>query len=254
MRQSVLLLALMVLPTVAGAVSVNGVTIAPARIEEAMRTMKAQGAKDSPELREMVTRKMIESELIIQEAVKQGIEKTPAFKAEMAAAREQILGRLLISEWARANPVSDKDLQAEYDRRKAAFSGTEYQVRHIMVDSEAEAKNIIASLSKGGKFDELAKQKSQDKNSAAKGGLLGWGNPKQLHPAFGDALKTLGRGQFSKAPVKSENAWHVLKVDDVRQAKIPTLAEAREDITRQIQAQRFGAMLQQLQSQAKIQQ
>lgn len=253
MRHSLMLLALLVAPALAGAVSVNGVPIAQDRIEEAVQSMKAQGAKDSPELRDMIVRKLIENEIMIQEAVKRGIDKQPAFKEELNDAREQILARLMVAEWAKANPVSDKELQAEYERLKTAMTGQEYSVRHIMLETEAEAKAIIASLAKGAKFETLAKQKSKDKGSAERGGNMGWVHVRQAAPPLAEGMKALGKGQYSKVPVKSDRAWHVLKVDDVREAKVPSFAEARNELTRQIQAQRFNAYLQKLMSEAKIQ-
>lgn len=254
MRQSILILALLAFPALAGAASVNGVTIPQSRIDEAVKTMQAQGAKDGPELRQMVTRKLIENELILQEAARRGIDKSEAFQAELASARQQILGRMMVAEWAKANPVSDKDVQAEYDRIKATMSGNEYQVRHIMLKTEAEAKAIVASLAKGGKFEDVAKQKSADKGSATQGGMLGWVNVNQFPPTFAAAVKTLSKGQTSKAAVKTDAGWHVIRVEGVRPAKIPTLAEAKENITRQLQSQKFGELLAQLQAKAKVQQ
>ena len=254
MRQSILILALLAFPALASAASVNGVTIPQSRIDEAVKTMQAQGAKDGPELRQMVTRKLIENELILQEAARRGIDKSEAFQTELANARQQILGRMMVAEWAKANPISDKEIQAEYDRVKATLSGNEYQVRHIMLKSEDEARAVLASLAKGGKFEELAKQKSNDKGSAPQGGMLGWVNANQFPPTFGTAVKALSKGQTTKAAVKTEAGWHVIRVEGVRPAKIPTLAEARENITRQLQSQKFGEMLAQLQSKAKIQQ
>lgn len=254
MRHSFLVLALIALPALAGAASVNGVVIPPDRIEEGVKSMQAQGAKDGPELRQMVTRKLIENELILQEASRRGMDKTPAFQAELANARHQILGRMMVADWAKANPVSDKDIQAEYDRIKGSLSGNEYQVRHIMLTNEADANAVLANLKKGSKFEALAKQKSNDKGSAAQGGMLGWVNSNQFPPTFGAAVKGLGKGQTVKAPVKTEAGWHVIRVEGVRPAKVPPLAEVKENITRQLQSQKFSELLAQLQAKAKIQQ
>lgn len=241
-------------PLLAGAASVNGVTIPQSRIDAGVKALQAQGAKDSPELRQMVTRKLIENELILQEAGRRGLDKSEAFQTQLAEARQQILGRMMVADWAKSNPVPDKEVQAEYDRIKATLSGNEYQVRHIMVTTEADAQAILASLKKGSKFEDLAKQKSADKGSAAKGGMLGWANGNSFPPPFADALKSLKKGQVVKAPVKTEAGWHVIKVEDTRAAKIPSLEEARDNLVNQIQGRRFAEFVAQLQSKAKIQQ
>lgn len=254
MRYSILALALFALPAMAAEkpVSVNGVVIPAARIEGAMKAMKAQGAPEGPQLRTMVVQKLIADELVLQEAARRGLEKTEGFKTDMAAARQQILARQLVLEWGKANPIDDKTVQAEYDRLKANASTTEYQVRHIMLDTEAEASAVIASLAKGAKFEDLAKQKSNDKGSAAQGGSLGWVGVNQFPPTFADAVKSLSKGQTVKAPVKTDAGWHVIHVDDTRPAKIPTLAEAKANITRQLQNRKFDEFLSQLQAKAKI--
>lgn len=254
MRYSILALALFALPAFAAEkpVTVNGVVIPGATIEAGMKAMKAQGAPDGAQLRPMVVQKLVADELVIQEAARRGLEKTPAFKTQMDIARKQILAQQMVAEWSKANPVDDKTIQAEYDRLKANAGATEYQVRHIMVDNEAEASGIIASLAKGAKFEDLAKQKSDDKGSAAQGGSLGWVTPNQFPPSFAGAVKSLGKGQTVKAPVKTEAGWHIIKIDDSRAAKIPSFAEAKPNISRQLQARKFEEFLGQLQAKAKI--
>lgn len=254
MRYSILALALFALPAFAAEkpVTVNGTVIPAATIEAGIKSMKAQGAPDDAQLRPMVVQKLVADELVLQEALRRGLDKNPAYKAQMELARKQILGQQLVAEWSKSNAIDDKTIQAEYDRLKANAGTTEYQVRHIMVDNEAEASGIIASLAKGAKFEDLAKQKSDDKGSAAQGGSLGWVTPNQFPPAFADAVKSLGKGQTVKAPVKTEAGWHVIKIDDSRATKIPTFAEAKPNIARQLQARKFEEFIGQLQAKAKI--
>ena len=162
---------------------VNGTTIPAARIEAAVKSMQSQGAKDNPELRNMVKQKLVMDELLQQEATRRSLDKSEAFQQQMAAARQQLLAQMLVAEWSKANPVDDKTLKAEYERIKAQLSGNEYHVRHIMLASEADAKAVLDRLAKGEKFDKLAKEKSTDKGSAAQGGLLGWVPASQFPPS-----------------------------------------------------------------------
>lgn len=256
MRYSLIALALVALPALAAEkpVTVNGVAIPPARIEAGVKAMQSQGAKDGPQLRAMVKQRLIADELMVQEAKRRGLDKSEAFQQELEAARQQILARLMYSEWTKSNPVDEKTLKTEYDRITSGLGGTQFQVRHIMVGSEAEAKAILANLKKGAKFDALAKQKSADKPSAAQGGLLGWVTPGEFPPALAEGLKGMKKGQLSAAPIKSDAGWHVLKVDDTRPVKVPAFKEAKTGLTRQVQARRFNEFLSQLQSKAKIDQ
>ena len=233
---------------------VNGTTIPAARIEAAVKSMQSQGAKDNPELRNMVKQKLVMDELLQQEATRRSLDKSEAFQQQMAAARQQLLAQMLVAEWSKANPVDDKTLKAEYERIKAQLSGNEYHVRHIMLASETDAKAVLDRLAKGEKFDKLAKEKSTDKGSAAQGGLLGWVPASQFPPSFTDALKKLGKGQMSPAPVKTEAGWHIIRVEDLRPIKVPSFNEAKQGLTRQIQGKKFDEFLNQLRTKAKIEQ
>ncbi|MQQ99969.1 peptidylprolyl isomerase [Glaciimonas soli] len=232
---------------------VNGKAIPSSQADMMIQQMTAQnGQKETPELRKMVNEELINREVMVQEAEKQGLANNTDVKGQLAIARQSILIRALAANYIKKNPVSDADVTAEYNKFKAAAGDKEYHAQHILVDSEQSAKDIIAQLKAGKKFEDLAKQ-SKDPGSADKGGDLGWANPSSFVPEFGAALKALKPGQVTDVPVKTQFGWHVIKMLEVRPAKIPTLAEVKPQITEALQQKKLQAYEQTLRASAKVQ-
>jgi peptidyl-prolyl cis-trans isomerase C len=171
----------------------------------------------------------------------------------MALARETIMIRALFSDFQKKNPVTDADLKAEYDQLVAANSGKEYRARHILVEKEDEAKAIIKSLKAGAKFDEIAKKQSKDAGSGANGGDLDWAAAASYVPEFSEAMVKLEKGQLTQEPVKTQFGWHVIRVDDVRQAEMPKFEDIKPQIAQQMQQQKLKDFQQGLRDKAKIQ-
>src|SRR3569832_3031141 len=139
----------------------------------------------------------------MQDAQKRGLDATDDFKAQMELARQTLLIRELFADYQKANPVTDADIKAEYDRFAAANSGKEYHTRHILVENEAEAKQVIADIKKGKKFEDVAKAKSKDPGSAKNGGDLDWATAAGYVPEFSIAMVRLGKGQLTQGPVET---------------------------------------------------
>lgn len=233
--------------------TVNGKAIPAARMEAIVKQATAQGQQDSPQLREMIKQNLIAQEVVLQEALKSApaLEKLPEVKSQLELARQQVLMDALIYDFTKKNPVSDAEIKQEYDRLKAQAGDKEYHIAHIQTDTEDEAKAIIAKLKAGAKFEELAKQ-SKDTGSAANGGDLDWVVPSGLPPAFGQAFTALQKGQFTEAPVKSDRGFHIIKVDDTRPTKLPTLEEARDQLGRGLQQRKVMQYQESLRKKAKI--
>src|SRR5450830_1753068 len=152
--------------------TVNGKPIPAARVDQIVKQVVAQGKQaDSPQLREAIKKDLINREVLLQEADRQGVATRPEVKMALDNAR-QIIIIAMLQDYVKKNPVKDADIKAEYDKYKAQVGDKEYHARHILVGTEEEAKAIIAKLKAGGKFEELAKQ-SKD-GSAANGGDLDW--------------------------------------------------------------------------------
>ena len=246
-RLLVVLFAAATLPVMAQNLAVvNGKAIPSSRADMMVKQLSAQGGQpDTPELRSMVKDELINREVLIQEADKLGLGNNADVKAQADIARQSILIRALVADFVKKNPIKDADIQAEYDKFKATAGDKEYHARHILVENEADAKAIITKLKAGGKFEDLAKQ-SKDPGSAANGGDLGWATPASFVKPFSDALVALKPGQLTDTPVKTQFGYHVIKLEEVRAAKIPTLAEVKPQITEALQQKKLQAYQQEI--------
>lgn len=235
--------------------TVNGVTIPEAKMTYLIQHLAARGQQDTPELRAKLREDLIRNEIILQEAMKKGLDKNAEVQSQLEMARTQILFGAYINEHLKANPIADADMKAFYDKEvKAQFAGKkEYHARHILVATEAEAKTILADLKKGKKFEDLAKAKSTDKGSGANGGDLGWSNPDDYVKEFSAAMVKLTKGKISDAPVKSQFGFHVIKLEDVRDLKGPAYDEVKDEIQKELQSQMLQKLVTDLRSKAKVQ-
>jgi peptidyl-prolyl cis-trans isomerase C len=218
-----------------------------------VKQVVAQGQQpDSPQLRELIKKDLIGREVMMQEAEKQGFGKDAAVKAQIENARQAIIINSLIGDYVKKNPVSDADIKAEYDRFTAQAGDKEYHVRHILLGTEAEANDVIAKIKGGAKFEDLAKA-SKDTGSAANGGDLDWASPSSFPPAFSTAFVALQKGQVTEKPVQTQNGFHVIKVDDIRPAKLPTLEEVKPQIAEALTQKKLQAYQEELVKKAKVQ-
>jgi peptidyl-prolyl cis-trans isomerase C len=234
--------------------TVNGKPIPAAKVDQVVKQVVAQGrATDSPQLREAVKRDLIGREVLIQEADKQGIGSRAEVKSQIDNARQSILINAMLMDHLKKNPVKDADVKAEYDRVKAETANNkEYKARHILVETEDQAKAIITKLKGGAKFEDLAKQ-SKDPGSAANGGDLDWVDPGKMVPEFSKAMVALQKGAITEVPVKSQYGYHVIKLEDVRPVKFPTLEQAKPQVTEAVQQKKIQAFREALMKKAKIQ-
>ena len=234
------------------AAMVTGVSISQSRIDMRVKAATAQGQPDSPDLRKAIREDMINLEVLAQEAKKNGMDKNPEVIEQTQLAEESVLVGAYVQDYAKTHPITEEQLTQEYDKFKATLGKEEYNVRHILVDSEDEAKAIIAQLGKKGKFDKIAKAKSKDAGSAEKGGSLGWAVPSNFVPPFANAILTLKKGEYTKEPVKTQFGWHVIKLDDTRDLKVPSYEELKPQIQQKMQQQIVQNLIADLRSKAKI--
>ncbi|QBE66233.1 peptidylprolyl isomerase [Pseudoduganella lutea] len=232
---------------------VNGKGIPTARADAIVKQVVAQGQqKDSPELRDLIKKDLISREVLMQEAEKQGYAKSADVKQQMENARQALVVQAMVGDYVKKNPVKEADVKAEYDRFVKETGDKEYHVRHILVETEAAANDIIAKLKGGAKFEDLAKQ-SKDTGSANNGGDLDWATPSAFPEVFSKAFVGLQKGQVTDKPVQTPNGFHVIKVDDVRQAKLPSLDEVKPQIEEALTQRKLQAYQEELVKKAKIQ-
>lgn len=247
------LLSSMALPVLAQNLAiVNGKPIPKERVEVLKQQIERSGRQITPEMEGQIKDEIIAREIFIQEAQKRGLEASSDYKAQMELARQTILIRELFNDYQTKNPVTDAEVQAEYDKFAAASSGKEYKASHILVEKEDEAKAIIASIKKGAKFADIAKKQSKDPGSGANGGNLDWANPSSYVSEFTEALVKLGKGQMTQTPVKTQFGWHIIRMDDVREAQLPKLDEVKPQIAQQLQQQKLAKFQEDLRAKAKV--
>ena len=231
---------------------VNGKAVPKERVETLKQQVERSGRPISPEMENQIKEEVIAREIFMQEAQKRGLEATSDYKAQMELARQTILIRELFVDFQKTNPVTDAEIQAEYEKFAAANAGKEYKASHILVEKEDEAKAIIAALKKGGKFEEIAKKQSKDPGSGARGGDLDWANPSSYVPEFTEALVKLEKGKLTQTPVKSQFGWHIIRLDDVREAQLPKIDEVKPQIAQQLQQQKLAKFQEDLRAKAKV--
>jgi peptidyl-prolyl cis-trans isomerase C len=252
-KKLVILAAAAAFPVLAAAQNVamvNGKAVPKTRVDTLMQQASRSGQPVTPELEARVREEVVLREFFAQEAEKRGIAATPDYRSQMELLRQTLLIRELFADWQRKNPPTDAEIKAEYDKFKAQAQGTEYRARHILVEKEDEVKALAAQLKGGASFDELAKKHSKDPGSAQRGGDLDFARPESYVPEFGQAMAKLKKGETSE-PVRSQFGWHLIRLDDTREAQFPPLEEVRERIAQQLVQNKLQAYQQGLRDKAK---
>jgi len=240
-------------PTAAGPVAtVNGTAIPQARLEYLMRQQLQRGAPDNAQTRAVVREDLINRELVSKAAVRTGVAKKRDVQTQLEVTRQEVLVGAYLSDYLREHAVTDADIKKEYDRVREQTGASEYKARHILLESEEDAKRVIAELQKGGKFEELAKASSKDEGTRELGGDLDWKVPSTLEKPFADAMVALEKGKFSAAPVRTRFGYHVIQLDDVREVNFPPLAQVKPQIQQRLVRQKVEALVRELRTQAKV--
>jgi peptidyl-prolyl cis-trans isomerase C len=232
--------------------TVNGVQIPRARIDLVIRQQVERGAQDNEQLRTQVREALINNELLIQEANRNGIAKKAEVQQQIDLTRQEVIANATVAEYLRTHPIADADVQKEYDRAKASTGDKEYKARHILVATEEDAKNVLADLKKGGKFEEIAQKRSLDEGTRPRGGDLDWNVPSNFDKAFADAMVKLEKGKMTEAPVRSRFGYHIIQLDDVRPVNFPPIAQVKPQIQQRLVAQRVDILIRDLRAKAKI--
>jgi peptidyl-prolyl cis-trans isomerase C len=231
---------------------VNGKAVPKARVDMLSQQLAKAGRPVDATMQSQLKDEVIAREIFMQEAQKRGLDATDDFKAQIELARQTILIRELFADYQKNNPVTDAEIKGEYDKFVSANGGKEFKARHILVENEDQAKKIIGDLKKGQKFEDIAKKQSKDAGSGANGGDLDWATAASYVPEFAEAMVKLKKGELTQAPVKSQFGWHVIRVDDIREAQLPKLEEVRPQIAQQLQQQKLAQFQENLRKSAKV--
>ncbi|MES2015624.1 MAG: peptidylprolyl isomerase [Pseudomonadota bacterium] len=231
---------------------VNGKAIPTSRVDVLVKQVVAQGQQpDSPQLRETIKSSLVAREVLMQQALKLGFDKSPDVKKQLDNVREDLVINAMMREYAQKNPVTEAEIKEGYEFYKKSQGDKDFHVRHILVENEADAKAIIAKIKNGAKFDELAKA-SKDPGSADKGGDLDWAPAGSWPKFFTDVLTGMQKGAVAAEPVKSEHGFHVLKLDDTRPVTLVPYEELKPRIENELQQNKVRAFQEQMVKKAVI--
>ena len=231
---------------------VNGVAIPQARVDIRVKAASQQGQPDNPEIRKAIRDDLINLEVISQTASKNGLDKQTDVQQQLELARQSVLAGAYVQDYAKSHPIGDDVLKQEYEALKARVGNKEYKLSHILVATEDEAKTVAAEVNKkGAKFAKIAKAHSKDPGSKDNGGDLGWAVPSNFVQPFGEAVLKLSKGQVS-APVQTQFGWHIIKLEDTRELKVPTFEEMKPNLEKRKQQEALQKAIEELRSKAKI--
>jgi peptidyl-prolyl cis-trans isomerase C len=235
------------------AVTVNGTAISQRTVDKLAKQNAGPGRPDTPESRRFIVDQLALQLVVAEEAVRKGLDKKAEIAEQIDAMKQSVLANAYVQDFFKNNPVSDDIVKAEYERIKATITGAEYKARHILVEKESEAKDVIARLRKEpGAFAKLAMEKSKDTGSRPRGGDLGWFDARGMVPEFGAALGKLEKGKFTLEPVRTQFGYHVILLEDSRPITAPPMEEVKDQISQQLQEQNLKKQLDALKAKAKI--
>ena len=231
---------------------VNGKAVPKSRIDALAQQVARSGRPVTPEMQGQLREDLIAREIFVQEAQARGLDASAESQNQLELTKQSILIRELFADFQKKNPVTDEETKAEYDKFASANAGKEYRARHILVEKEDQAKALIAQLKKGAKFEDLAKKNSKDPGSGANGGDLDWANASIYVKEFSDALTALSKGKTTDAPVKTQFGYHIIRLEDVREAQLPKYDDVKPQIAQQLQQQKIAKFQEDLRAKAKV--
>jgi peptidyl-prolyl cis-trans isomerase C len=244
------------LPASGTVVTVNGVAITSAAVEEALSNLRAQGVQSSPQLRDQVINELVVLEVLSKEATRLDLDKTNSFKKKIEDVKKSLLSEALWADYVSKHPITEGEEHAEYDRQKKLLGGgdstPQYLVSDISLESESEAKEALARIQKGEDFAKVAEAVSRDEATKHKGGEIGWVLPAQIAPVISNVMINLGKGKTVAAPIQTPTGWHIIRVNDIRDFKLPAFDEARPQLKQSIQNQHRQKFIDDLVKKAEI--
>jgi len=232
-------------------VDVNGDKITSDTLQRYQKRRGVPSDASPEQQRQMMIEELINRELIFQDALKAGLDKDTEVMAELKVMRKNLLASVMLRNVTDAITITDEELKTEYDNRAKEAGTQEFKARHILLTEEKEAIDIIKALSAGGKFADLAKEKSTGP-SGADGGDLGWFKPHEMVKPFSDAVTQLKNGEFTKTPVKSDFGWHIILREDARMIPPPPFDSVKEQLRMRLQNMQIEQYIATLRKDANI--
>lgn len=231
--------------------TVNGKPIKQSHVDFILKEATAGGQQLNENASSVVVNRLIANEVVLQEAQRVGIDKQPDFQIRQELASRELLIQAYYQDYIKKNPISDNELKAEYEKFKTQWGNKEYKSSQILVKTEQEAKDIISQLSKNGDFAKIARDKSLDA-SKDRGGDIGWLPQGRMVRPYGEAVSKLSKGLYTTVPVQTQFGWHVIRLDDVRDAPPPAYDTVKNELRSAMQKQQIDKLVTDLKSKAKV--
>ena len=232
--------------------TVNGKPVKQSLVDYIAKDATARGQQVDDNVRKVIIDRLISNELLYQEAQRLNLDKQPDYQAKEELTRQELLVNTYLQDYVKKHPISEAETKAAYDKYKAELGDKEYNARHVLVSTEAEAKDIVAQLDKGADFAAIAKEKSKDTGSKEKGGDLGWFALDGMVKPFSEAVGKLQKGDYTHTPIQTQFGWHVIKLENTRPMQPPAYDKVKAGLQKQLQQQQLKKLLTDLHAKAKI--
>ena len=211
-----------------------------------------EGIEITDGMEKNIVKRLIDLELIYQQAKKEGLTSQADFLSKSELAFKELIYTTYLQNFISQNKITKNEIKASYESLVSNFNKNDYKARHILVSTKDKAKGIIKSLKKGGDFKELASLNSIDKESKNNGGNLGWFAADDMVESFSNAVKKMTVNEVTATPVQSQFGWHIIQLNEIKPSLPPPLDEKIDDIKIMLQKSKLKKYLDELRLTADI--
>ncbi len=240
-------------PAVVPVATVDGKVISKADYDFYVKQVtQGKPTQLTPEQKTQVVQELVGMQILAVQGVKDNVESEPEVTAGLEVTRMHLLADAESRKFLKTQQPSDADVHDEYNTAVSAIDKTEYHAHHILVKTRDQADQVIKKIKGGAKFEDVAKAQSMDTGSKPSGGDLSWFALTRMVKPFGDALKTLKKGEMTATPVETSFGWHVIRLDDTRDVAPPPFDQVKEQVMNRVIQKKLQAYVDGLKKTAKI--
>ncbi len=206
----------------------------------------------TPEQKSQVVDELVAMQILATQGTRDNVESDPEVAARLEVTRMHLIADAESQKYLKSHQASDQELHDEYTTAIGAIDKTEYHAHHILVASRELAEQLIKKIKGGAKFEDVAKSQSMDTGSKASGGDLQWFSLARMVKPFGDAVKTLKKGEMTSAPVETKFGWHIIRLDDSREVTPPPFEQVKDQVMNRVIQKKLQAYVDDLKKAAKV--
>jgi peptidyl-prolyl cis-trans isomerase C len=230
------------------ALTVNGIDIDSTVLDIYLESRIQKPANQAtPEEREVVIQELTDIYILTTQPSAKALEADPHIKAQIELQGRAVLAQAVATDFFTSNPATDEEILAEYEIQMTSAPASQFKARHILVETQAAASDLIVLLDDGADFAELAKEHSTGP-TGPNGGDLGWFSPDQMVAPFTEAVAALEDGAHTAEPVQTQFGWHVILREESRDNQPPTLDSVRDVLKQRVEQTKFQSYLESLRS------